>query len=256
MFTKKYYSKKSNWKTNIDIQNLPIDHTWEEIFNELFQNKRIKIINNLLNKYIENNDNNLLYPKPNYIFKAFCMTPLNDVKVVFIGQDPYFNNETYKGRIVPQAYGLSFSVPIGFEIPSSLKNIYNNLKKYGHIKKIPSHGCLDYWAYQGCLMLNTALTVIDGQKNCHSSEWKWFTDKIIEEISNKCNNIVFVLWGGEAYKKIDLIDLDKHKVIISSHPSGLSANKEFKSYPAFVDQDHFGLINSYLKETIDWNIEI
>jgi uracil-DNA glycosylase len=258
MFTKKSYSKKSNWKNNINIQNLPIDYTWEEIFNELFKDKRIKIINNLLNKYIQNdnNDANLLYPKPNYIFKAFCMTPLNEVKVVFIGQDPYFNNEIYKDRIVPQAYGLSFSVPLGFEIPSSLKNIYNNLKKYGHIKKIPFHGCLDYWAYQGCLMLNTALTVIDGQKNCHSSEWKWFTDKIIEEISNKLNNIVFVLWGGEAYKKIDLIDLDKHKVIISSHPSGLSANKEFKSYPAFVDQDHFCLINSHLQEPIDWNIEI
>ena len=187
MFTKKSYSKKSSWKNNVDIQNLPFDYTWEEIFNEIFKDKRIKIINNLLNKYIENNNNdaNLLYPKPNYVFKAFCMTPLNEVKVVFIGQDPYFNNEIYKDRVVPQAYGLSFSVPLGFEIPSSLKNIYNNLKNYGHIEKIPTNGCLDYWAYQGCLMLNTALTVIDGQKNCHSSEWKWFTDKIIEEISNK-----------------------------------------------------------------------
>lgn len=256
MFTKRSYSKKANWNNKINIQDLPIDYTWEEIFNELFKDKRIKIINNTLNKYIENNDNNLLYPKPDYIFRAFCMTPLNEVKVVFIGQDPYFNNEKYKERIVPQAYGLSFSVPTGFEIPSSLKNIYNNLKKYGHIKKIPENGYLDYWAYQGCLMLNTSLTVIDGQKNCHSNEWKWFTDKIIEELSNKLNNIVFVLWGGEAYKKIDLIDLDKHKVIISSHPSGLSANKEFKSYPAFVDQDHFGLINSHLKEPIDWNLEI
>ena len=133
--------------------------------------------------------------------------------------------------------------------------IYKNLLKYGHIEKIPEHGCLDYWAYQGCLMLNTSLTVIDGEKNCHSNEWKWFTDKIIEEISNKLNNIVFVLWGGEAYKKIELIDLDKHHVIISSHPSGLSANKEFKSYPAFVNQDHFGIINSYLKDKIIWRFE-
>ena len=76
-----------------------------------------------------------------------------------------------------------------------------------------------------------------------------------EYISDKCEGVVFVLWGGEAYKKIELIDLDKHNVIISSHPSGLSANKEFKSYPAFVNQDHFGMINSYLKEKIIWNLE-
>jgi uracil-DNA glycosylase len=254
MLTKKSYSKKTIWNTDYDISISPIDISWNELFTELFNDKKINIIKNKLKKYLESNDPLLLYPKPNYIFKAFCMVPLNETRVVFIGQDPYFNNEIYKDRITPQAYGLSFSVPIGFEIPSSLKNIYNNLLKYGHIKEMPDNGCLDYWAYQGCLMLNTSLTVIDGEKNCHSNEWRWFTDKIIEEISNKLTNIVFVLWGGEAYKKIELIDLDKHKAIISSHPSGLSANKEFKSYPAFVDQDHFGLINSYLEYPIDWNL--
>ena len=254
MLTKKSYSKKSSWNINFNIKDYPIDQSWESIFNKLFEDKKLQIISNKLKKYLELNNPELLYPKPKFIFKSFCMTPLEQTKVVFIGQDPYFNNEIYKDIIVPQAYGLSFSVPIGFEIPSSLKNIYNNLKKYNHINKIPNHGCLDYWAYHGCLMLNTSLTVIDGAKNCHSSEWKWFTDNIIENISNKLNNIVFVLWGGEAYKKIDLIDLDKHKVIISSHPSGLSANKEFKSYSAFVNQDHFGLINSYLEHPIDWNL--
>ena len=89
----------------------------------------------------------LLYPKPNYLFKAFNMCPLDEIKVVFIGQDPYFNHEIYNDKIVPQAHGLSFSVPIGFDIPSSLNNIYNNLKKYKHIKTVPNHGCLDYWAY-------------------------------------------------------------------------------------------------------------
>ena len=252
MLSKKLYSKKHNWSIYEDITKLPLDESWNNIFQDLFTDKRIKIIVNKLNNYIETNSAELLYPKPNFIFKAFCMCPLNDVRVVFIGQDPYFNNETYKNKIVPQAYGLSFSVPTDFEIPSSLKNIYQNLKKYNHIKKIPNHGCLDYWVFQGCLMLNSSLTVIDGQKNCHASEWKWFTDKIIEYISDKFNDIIFVLWGGEAYKKIDLLDLDKHKVIISSHPSGLSANKEFKSYEAFVNQDHFGLINSYLEYPIDW----
>jgi len=255
MLTKKSYSKKLSWDLDVNIKNLPFDESYHEIFNELYKDKRFTILENNLKKYISSNNSELLYPKPNYIFKTFCMTPLEKIKVVFIGQDPYFNNEIYKDRIVPQAFGLSFSVPVDFEIPSSLKNIYNNLLKYGHIKKIPDNGCLDFWAFQGCLMLNTSLTVIDGQKNCHQNEWKWFTDKLIEFISNKCKDIVFVLWGGEAYKKIELIDLDKHNVIISSHPSGLSANKEFKSYPAFVNQDHFGMINSYLKEQIIWNLD-
>jgi len=254
MLTKKSYSKKLSWDINFNLKNLPIDESYHEIFNELYKDKRFTIIENNLKKYLSINNINLLYPKPNYLFKTFCMTPLDKIKVVFIGQDPYFNNEIYKDRIVPQAYGLSFSVPLDMQIPSSLQNIYRNLLKYNHIKEMPNHGCLDFWAYQGCLMLNTSLTVIDGQKNCHSNEWKWFTDKLIEYISDKCNNVVFTLWGGEAYKKIELIDLDKHNVIISSHPSGLSANKEFKSYPAFVNQDHFGIINSYLNEKIIWDL--
>lgn len=252
MLSKKSYSKKLSWSTDIDITKLPLDESYSEIFNKLFQDTRFNILKNKLKKYLENNNPELLYPKPNYLFKAFCMCPLNDIKVVFIGQDPYFNHESYKDKIVPQAYGLSFSVPQEMEIPSSLQNIYKNLLKYGHIKEMPNHGCLDYWAYQGCLMLNTSLTVIDGQKNCHSNEWKWFTDKIIEEISNKLNNVVFVLWGGEAYKKIELIDLDKHNVIISSHPSGLSCHKPFQSYPAFAECNCFGEINKYVKNKIDW----
>jgi len=253
-FTKICYSKEKLWNKNIDIKNLPLCESWNNIFQILFSDKRINILQNKINKYILEQNSKLLYPKPNYLFKAFNMCPFDEIKVVFIGQDPYFNKEIYKENIVPQAYGLSFSVPINFEIPSSLKNIYINLKKYNHIKNIPTHGCLDYWAYQGCLMMNSALTVVDGQKNCHSNEWKWFTNRIIEEISTRCNKVIFVLWGGEAYKKIEFINLNKHHTIISSHPSGLSANKKFKSYPAFLNQDHFGLINSHLTHPIDWSL--
>ena len=252
MLSKKSYSKKLIWSTDIDITKLPLNESYSELFNRLFLDKRFQILKNKLQKYLINNNPEILYPKPNYIFKAFCMTPLEEIKVVFIGQDPYLNNEMYKDKVCPQAHGLSFSVPIEMKIPSVLENIYKNMLKYGHIKKIPYNGCLDFWAYQGCLMLNTALTVIDGQKNCHSNEWKWFTDKIIEEISNKLNNIVFVLWGGEAYKKINLIDLDKHNVVISSHP-GLSCHKPFQLYPAFVDCDWIGEINKYIKDKIIWD---
>ena len=251
--TIKKYSKERSWTDDIDITKLPLDESWSLIFNKLFEDKRFQIIKNKIKQSIEKNPEKL-YPKPDYLFKTFCMLPFEDIKVVIIGQDPYFNHHMYKDRICPEAYGLSFSVPYNIPIPSSLDNIYKNLLKFNHIKKIPNHGCLDYWAYQGCLMLNSALTVIDKEKNCHQSEWKWFTDRIINYISEKKDKVVFVLWGGEAYKKIDLIDLDKHEVIISSHPSGLSAHQQFKSYLSFNEQDHFGIINSYLKEKIDWNL--
>ncbi len=157
--------------------------------------------------------------------------------------------------------GLSFSVPIDFEIPSSLVNIYSNLVKYNHIKEKPKSGNLENWAKQGCLLLNSSLTVLDGSdnKNCHKSIWKWFTDSIIKYISNNKEHVVFVLWGSEALEKLNLIDLDKHDAVISSHPSGLSANKKLKTYSAFNDVDHFGTINNMLEKwnmkTINWNVE-
>ena len=251
--TLKSYSKKQIWNTDIDIKYLPYDKSWNELFTELFNDKRFIIISNKLKEAIEKNAENL-YPKPNYLFKAFSMTPFHEIKVVIIGQDPYFNHYVYKDRICPEAYGLSFSVPYGIPIPSSLDNIYKNLYKFKHINKYPSNGCLDYWAYQGCLMLNSSLSVIEKEKKCHQVEWKWFTDKIINYISENKKKVVFVLWGAEAYSKINLIDSDKHEVIISSHPSGFSAHQPFKSYKSFNEQDHFGLINSYLTEKIDWAI--
>lgn len=177
------------------------------------------------------------------------ITKASNLKVVFIGQDPYFNHEEYQGKYVPQAMGLSFSVPDGIAIPSSLNNIYSNMIKYGHIKKAPITGNLWFWAAQGCLMLNSALTVEDNTKESHLKMWEWFTDYIIQYISQYMDNIVFVLWGGYAYKKINMIDLDKHSTIISSHPSGLSAHKPFQNYPAFMNEDHFGKINTYLKKS-------
>lgn len=254
-FNKRKYSKERTWTIDTNIKNSPYDISWFDMFTELFNDKKFQIIETKIKKYLSINEAELLYPKPEYIFKTFCITPLDNVKVVIIGQDPYFNNEIYKDRICPQAYGLSFSVPVDIKTPSSLDNIYKNLYEYKHITKIPNHGCLDYWGYQGCLMLNSALTVINGQKNCHQNEWKWFTDYIIKYISEKKDKVVFVLWGGEAYKKINLIDLDKHEVVISSHPSGLSAHQLLKSYSSFNNQDHFSLINSYLSVPIDWNLQ-
>ena len=262
--TMRSYSKKTDWE-EIDVFKLDllyVNYTWENLFQELFKNsERTEKIQTEINK-ARINEINKLYPKPDYIFRAFQMTSFNRTKVVFLGQDPYFNSEEYTNRDitknVPQAYGLSFSVPHNFKIPSSLDNIYKNLVKYNHLDKKPEHGCLDYWAQQGCLMLNTSLTVIDGQKNCHSNIWKSFTDDIIKYINKNCTYVVFVLWGAEAFKKVNLIDLDIHDVIVSSHPSGFSVDKKMGSNDAFSNVDHFGKINKYLKShnktTIDWNL--
>ena len=264
-FNIRLYSKLKEWD---EIQNFKLDkiyvhNSWEPMFVQLFENKdrKKKIEDKINTTLVELDDKTKLYPKHDYIFRAFQLTRFDNLKVVIIGQDPYFNSEFYKEWRVPQAYGLSFSVPHDFPIPSSLKNIYKNLQNFGHIKKIPNHGCLDFWAFQGVLMLNTSLTVLDGDsnKNCHSSTWKSFTDEIIKYISDNCKGVIFVLWGAEAFKKTSLINLDLHEIIVSSHPSGLSNNKKMGNHDAFVEHDHFGKINSYLdkykKTKIIWNLD-
>jgi len=154
--------------------------------------------------------------------------------------------------------GMSFSVAKPLKLPASLVNIFNNLKIYGHIKKIPEYGCLDKWNKQGVLLLNTALTTIMNKKLAHAKEWEFFTDAIIKKISDECDYIVFLLWGSFAYKKIELIDLEKHNCIITSHPSPLSYNKKMNIFPAFKDSDIFGNTNKYLikhnKKPINWKL--
>lgn len=252
--TKKFYSKCDDWLTKYKDGKIVLprnshDDSWSPLFDKLFIDpKMAKLEEKLSSEMMMSADSYKLYPKPDYVFRSFMMTKFSEVTVVFLGQDPYFNSEKYEDVDVPQAYGLSFSVMDGFSIPSSLSNIYKNLVKYGHLETEPSGGCLDFWAYQGCLMLNTALTVLDGQKKCHSSIWRWFTDEVIRYISKHRDHVVFVLWGADAYEKINLIDQDKHDVIISSHPSGMSADKPMKDYPAFNKNDHFGKINMFLKK--------
>ncbi|ATZ80403.1 uracil-DNA glycosylase-like [Bodo saltans virus] len=231
----------------VDLSTIKYGKSWKKMFEQLYTDKRIKNrIEKELSKELENDKNVLIYPYPKLLYNAFQLTSFEDTKVVILGQDPYFNYEIHDNEKIPQAMGLSFSVPNKFKIPSSLANIYKNLKKFGHIDTIPTHGNLENWALQGCLLLNTALTVKDGQKNCHQFIWNWFTDGIIDYISKNTEHVVFVLWGGNAFEKTELIDKDKHKMIISSHPSGLSANRPMKEYLSFNSEDHFGKINEQL----------
>ena len=190
-------SKCKSWQSyysdnNINLLNLPIDKSWKHIFLQENIINKIKIINRYLTEIIKKNKDIQIFPYPELLFSSFNITRFNNVKVVILGQDPYFSSEKINNKVIPQAIGLSFSVPEGCKIPSSLKNIYKNLSKYKHINNIPINGNLTSWAKQGCLLLNTSLTVQEGSKNKngHSKYWKSITDVIIKylSISNDISN--------------------------------------------------------------------
>mgnify|MGYP006084510419 FL=1 len=186
----------------------------------------------------------LVYPRAEDVFQALHLTPYNEVRVLILGQDPYHG--------VGQANGLCFSVNEGIKIPPSLSNIYKELKTDLGFSP-PNHGNLGAWAKQGVLLLNTVLTVEDSKPGSHRNHgWEIFSDRIIDVVSKKTEPVVFVLWGAAAQKKKALIDLDRHVVIESVHPSPLSA------YRGFLGSRPFSKINQALSgfgiEPIDWSI--
>ena len=175
-----------------------------------------------------------IYPVPNLWFNALDSTPFDQVKVVILGQDPYHGPG--------QAHGLCFSVPVGVEVPPSLKNIYKELESdIGLIP--PNHGCLESWSKQGVLMLNATLTVAARNAGSHQNQgWERLTDAIIESLNTARENLVFILWGSYAQKKGANIDSDKHLVLRAPHPSPLS------SYRGFFGSKPFSQTNKYLVE--------
>ncbi len=232
-----------------------VNKNWEEIFN-LIEKDIFEITEELYNDAVKKNKNIFPINKNLFSFTNYCVP--SEIKVCIIGQDPYHSVYTDKNGIShPQAHGLAFSVSKDSPIPPSLANIYKNLKKFNHVVNIPPHGCLDFWASQGVLMLNTSLSVEQSKPNSHQNIWFEFTDQLITILSEKYPGIVFVLWGSNAFDKMKLIkNKDTHRFVISSHPSPLSANNKFKQYNSFVDTDHFGLINKYIKEINPDNKEI
>lgn len=195
-----------------------------------------------LKKFIDNEyKTKVIFPKQKNIFRAFNLLELDKVKVVIIGQDPYHG--------INQANGLAFSVSPRSKIPPSLNNIYKELVDdigCGY----PSNGDLTSWAEQGVLLINSVLTVVEAQANSHKGiGWEIFTDAVIKKISNKYENIVFILWGGSAQKKATLVDKAKHLIISSPHPSPLS------SYRGFFGSKPFSQVNSYLAKNDRTEIE-
>lgn len=186
-----------------------------------------------------------VFPKSDEIFTAFHLTPLDKVKVVIIGQDPYHNDN--------QAHGLCFSVKPEVDIPPSLVNIYQELKEDIGCP-IPNHGYLTSWAEQGVLMLNTVLTVQAHKPMSHRNVgWEEFTDAAIREVNKQDRPIVFILWGKPAQEKAKMLDNPKHLVLKAPHPSPLSA------YRGFFGSKPFSQTNDYLVsqgvEPIDWEIK-
>lgn len=237
-----------------------INKLWLDIFDQI--DKDIwEITEEYYNETIEKNPN--VFPIYTKIFNFTNLTMPDDVKVCIIGQDPYHG--VYKDPITnlyhPEAMGLSFSVPKECKIPSSLQSIYKNLKSHNHIYENPTHGDLTYWATQGVLMINSALTVEKSKPNSCQHMWCEFTDELIKIISSKYKGIVFLLWGKFAHsKKLNNVikNQESHYFVISSHPSGYSANSPYREFKSFMDTDHFGLTNKYLieqnKTPIDWQI--
>ena len=163
---------------------------------------------------------------------------LEDTKVVIIGQDPYHG--------VNQATGLCFGINNNTKIPPSLKNIAKELKNDLNIEL--KDYTLEYWAKQGILLLNSSLTVTKGKPGSHIQKWNKFTSFIIDELNKLNTSIIFVAWGSFAHNKLKDINLEKHKLLVSSHPSPLSVYKQYKSYPAFNGSKPFSKINNLLLE--------
>ena len=218
-----------------------LDNDWDELLEGEFEKEYYL---NLRRFLVDEYKNKIIYPDKNEIFNALKLTPYNKVKAVIIGQDPYHE----KG----QAHGLCFSVRKGIEIPPSLKNIYKEIKADIDIDP-PSHGCLTDWAKEGVLLLNTVLTVRDGEANSHKGKgWEKFTDRIISELNNREKPVVFILWGNNAKIKEQLITNKKHLILKAAHPSPLSAHN------GFWGCRHFSKTNEFLKEfgeEINWKIE-
>ena len=183
-----------------------------------------------------------IFPAGNEFFNAFSHTPLEKVKVVILGQDPYHGEG--------QAHGLCFSVPSGVQPPPSLVNIFKELQSDLGISR-PSHGFLEHWARQGVLLLNSVLTVQMGQAASHRDRgWERFTDAVIRTVNAKVEPVVFMLWGSYAQKKAAFVDQSRHLVLKAPHPSPLSAHS------GFFGCRHFSKANAFLeahgKVPIDW----
>ena len=220
----------------MDVKIAP---TWKSLLSDEFHKPYFQELITFVKKEYKTQT---IYPRGGNIFKAFDCCDFSDVKVVIIGQDPYHGPG--------QANGLCFSVSEGIRIPPSLLNIYKEIQN-DLDKPIPLSGDLERWAKQGVLLLNATLTVKASAPGSHQNRgWETFTDAVIKKISDEKEGVVFLLWGAYAQKKGEVIDRNKHLVLMAPHPSPFSADR------GFFGCKHFSKANAYLrskgKDEIDW----
>ena len=221
---------KHNKATYVPM-NVKINNSWKNLLQPEFEKSYFKQLTQFVKQEYATNT---CYPKGGKIFEAFNLCDFNNVKVVIIGQDPYHGEG--------QAHGLCFSVNDGIAHPPSLKNIFKEIETDLNIP-YPKSGDLEHWAKQGVLLLNATLTVRAGIAGSHQNKgWEIFTNTVLSLISEKKENVVFLLWGGFAKKIGKQINTEKHFVLTSGHPSPLSANRGY-----WFGNKHFSKTNNYLK---------
>ncbi len=219
--------------------DLQIEAGWKQLLSEEFESPYFTKLTNFVQDEYNNHE---VFPPVDKIFNAFNLCPLKNTRVVILGQDPYHD--------VNQAHGLCFSVNDGVKVPPSLVNIYKEIKSDCDVIP-PTSGNLERWAKQGVLMINATLTVRAHQAGSHQKQgWEKFTDSVIKLLAKEKEDIVFLLWGAYAGKKSALIDSSKHNILMSAHPSPLSA------YRGFLGNKHFSKTNDFLRskglEEIKW----
>ncbi len=223
------------------MQNLPTN-SWKNFINTETSKEYFTALEN----FLLSESSSVIFPSKENYFTAYHLTPLENIKVVILGQDPYHDDN--------QAHGLAFSVLEGIKLPPSLKNIFKELEDDIGCKSA-LNGNLEQWAKEGVFLLNTVLSVGAHKAGSHQKRgWEEFSDATIKHINSTCNNIVFILWGKPAQKKEKLIDSSKHLVLKAPHPSPLS------SYRGFFGSKPFSQTNEYLishnKEPIHWCLTI
>ena len=226
------------------LDKVQLDASWKYSLSDFLLSEKMEQLKDFLVQ--EKHANKVIYPPSSLIFNALNTTPLQQVKVVILGQDPYHGPN--------QAHGLSFSVQKGVALPPSLRNIFHELHSDLGVD-IPKHGDLSRWAEQGVLLLNSVLTVEAGQPTSHQKRgWEDFTDYVIDVLNEQREHIVFILWGAYAQRKGQRIDQNKHLVLKAAHPSPLAANRG-----GFFGCKVFSKSNNYLKqhgiEPIDWQLD-
>jgi uracil-DNA glycosylase len=224
------------------IKRSMLEESWQEALGTEFDKPYMQQLRGFLRQ--EKDRKKIIYPKSANVFQAFSLTPLQEVKVVILGQDPYHGPN--------QAHGLCFSVQSGIPLPPSLVNIYKELKDDVGIPP-SANGCLVNWAKQGVLLLNSVLTVEQGRAASHQGKgWELFTDRAIGILNEQTKGLVFLLWGAYAQRKGQFVHPDRHCVLKAAHPSPLSAHQ------GFFGCKHFSTTNKYLerlgKALIDWHV--